>query len=262
MHMNISSRLMKLFLGLTLVGSIGVAGSQSIMAQDVTEDENETEIVETMDVLGHSHMEHDDEGRLPGGIKIMREPTYKVGDDVILNHGHMAGMEGAQAVIVAAFETTAYEISYTATDGSGPVLNHRWIVHEEVENYQETPYMVGDQIVVDAYHIAGMEGADATIDDVTTQTVYMIDYVDTQTGELIINHKWVVEEELMPVEDGAEVDPVEEESEMTSSEESESGTESESEVEETSESEESSESEETSESDDTTVEDNSEETNE
>lgn len=209
-----SKQILTWVLGLSLIGSIGAASSQSILAQDTTEETTTESViiepVEEMAEMDHSEMEHDDEGRLPGGIKIKREPTYKVGDEVILSHGHMPGMEGAEAVIVAAFETTAYEISYTPTDGGEPVLNHRWIVHEEIaDSTQDTVYQIGDQIIVDAYHMEGMEGATATIDDMTTETVYLIDYYDTETGELVINHKWVVEDEVMPV-DGEAAETTEE----------------------------------------------------
>lgn len=205
-----SQKMLKSMFALTLIASIALASSHSILAQDMSEESSDTELMESVeseDTVGetstmsdHATMEHDDEGRLPGGIKIKREPTHKVGDDVIILNGHMPGMEGAEAVIVAAFETTAYEISYTPTDGSEAVNNHRWIVHEEITDNQEELYEVGNQITIDAYHMMGMEGATATIDAMTTQTVYLVDYVDTETGELIINHKWMVEEEIMAVE--------------------------------------------------------------
>lgn len=215
-----SKEFLKAMVGLSLVGSIALVSSHSILAQDVTEESSSMEVgesVEETSTMDHAMMEHDNEGRLPGGIKIKREPTHKVGDDVILINGHMPGMEGAEAVIVAAFETTAYEITYMPTDGGEEVSNHRWIVHEEVAGAQDALYEVGDQVVVDAYHMPGMQGATATVDAVTTQTVYMIDYVDTETGELVINHKWVVEEEIQALES----DETEEEvSESTPAEES------------------------------------------
>lgn len=146
----------------------------------------------------------DNEGRLPANIKIKREPKFKVGDDVRVLADHHEGMKDAEGKIVAAFETTAYEISYDPSDGSERVENHRWIVHEEIANAQEEVYQVDDEILVNAHHMEGMEGVTATITDVNTTTVYLVDYVDTVTGELVINHKWVTEDELAEL--GAETE--------------------------------------------------------
>lgn len=168
-------------------------------------------------------MTHDDEGRLPGNIKIEREPTYKVGDDVQINATHMPGMEGAEGSVVAAFDTTAYEISYTPTDDSEPVENHRWIVQEEIaeaanQKDVDAPFEVGDEVTVEAYHMPGMEGATATIDAVNETTVYLVDYIDTESGEEVINHKWVTEDELATLDSAEETAPGTSESAPESSE--------------------------------------------
>ena len=168
-------------------------------------------------------MTHDDEGRLPGNIKIEREPTYKVGDDVQINATHMPGMEGAQGTVVAAFDTTAYEISYTPTDDSEPVENHRWIVQEEIaeaadQEDVDAPFEVGAEVTVEAYHMPGMEGATATIDAVNETTVYLVDYIDTENGEEVINHKWVTEDELATLDSSEETAPATSESAPESSE--------------------------------------------
>ena len=174
-------------------------------------------------------MTHDDEGRLPGNIKIEREPKYKVGDDVQINATHMPGMEGAQGTVVAAFDTTAYEISYTPTDDSEPVENHRWIVQEEIaeaadQEDVDAPFEVGAEVTVEAYHMPGMEGATATIDAVNETTVYLVDYIDTESGEEVINHKWVTEDELATLDSSEETAPATSESAPESSED-ESGSE-------------------------------------
>ena len=174
-------------------------------------------------------MTHDDEGRLPGNIKIEREPKYKVGDDVQINATHMPGMEGAQGTVVAAFDTTAYEISYTPTDDSDPVENHRWIVQEEIaeaadQEDVDAPFEVGAEVTVEAYHMPGMEGATATIDAVNETTVYLVDYIDTESGEEVINHKWVTEDELATLDSSEETAPATSESAPESSED-ESGSE-------------------------------------
>jgi hypothetical protein len=200
-----------------------VDDAASDISDAVTGEESESTTEEPGEI------EHDDEGRLPGNIKIEREPTYKVGDDVQINATHMPGMEGAQGTVVAAFDTTAYEISYTPTDDSEPVENHRWIVQEEIaeaadQEDVDAPFEVGAEVTVEAYHMPGMEGATATIDAVNETTVYLVDYIDTESGEEVINHKWVTEDELATLDSSEETAPATSESAPESSED-ESGSE-------------------------------------
>ena len=44
--------------------------------------------------------------------------------------------------------------------------------------------------------MTGMDGAEATIDRSTDETVYMVDL--TIDGETMTNHKWFVESEIQP----------------------------------------------------------------
>lgn len=181
-----------LVLSATLLVGVSAPTIYTTFAQE------ETESTEQMD---HAMMEHDDEGRLPANIKLDRESTYKAGDTVLVNADHMPGMNGAEGVIVAAFDTVAYEVTYTPTDGGETVANHKWVVHEEIagtnsRDEADTPLEIGAEVTLEAYHMAGMEGATATIDSINETTVYLIDYTDTESSELIINHKWVTEDEL------------------------------------------------------------------
>ena len=110
----------------------------------------------------------------------------------------MPGMEGAEATVSGAFDTTTYSVSYTPTDGGEPVEDHKWVVHEELQDPGEAPLDDGTEVVLQADHMAGMKGAEATIDSSTDETVYMVDM--TMDGMEMTNHKWVVESELEPVE--------------------------------------------------------------
>lgn len=58
---------------------------------------------------GHGHAA--DDGQPPAGIKKAADPTYAVGEDVVLTADHMPGMKGAPATISGAFDTTAYSVS-------------------------------------------------------------------------------------------------------------------------------------------------------
>ncbi|MCT1696195.1 YdhK family protein [Corynebacterium sanguinis] len=165
-----------------------------------TAETNEThqEDTTTADDGGHD-MEHpEDGGPPPEGITEATDPTYPVGSEVMLTADHMPGMDGAQATISGAFDTTTYSVSYTPTDGGEPVTDHRWVVHEELVDPSEAPLPGGTKVVLNAEHMPGMQGATATIDYSTQETVYM---VDIDTGEMtMINHKWVTESEIQPAE--------------------------------------------------------------
>lgn len=143
---------------------------------------------------GHDHKA--DGGPPPEGIEKATSPTYPVGTKVTLTANHMPGMKGAGATISGAFDTTAYAVSYTPTDGGERVTDHRWVVHEELEDPGEAPLAEGVEVVLDADHMAGMDGAEATIEGSTDETVYMVDL--TMDGMEMTNHKWVVESEVKP----------------------------------------------------------------
>ncbi|AXK44756.1 YdhK family protein [Brachybacterium saurashtrense] len=145
------------------------------------------------------HMDHPmDGGPAPADIAEESDPTYPVGSEVMLTADHMQGMDGAAATISGAFDTTTYSISYTPSDGGDPVTDHRWVVQEELRDPADAPLEVGDEVVVEASHMPGMEGATATVDSVTEETVYMVDY--EADGMEMTNHKWVVESEIEPAD--------------------------------------------------------------
>ncbi|MNZ97635.1 hypothetical protein D3C78_1168840 [compost metagenome] len=49
---------------------------------------------------------------------------------------------------------------------------------------------------MDADHLDGMKGAEATIESAEHTTIYMVDYTSTTNGEKVQNHQWVTESEL------------------------------------------------------------------
>lgn len=145
---------------------------------------------------GHQHNPHG--GPPPEGIEEAADPTYPVGTTVVLTADHMPDMQGAEATITGAFDTTAYSVTYTPTTGGEPVVDHKWVVHEELEDPAEPPLEEGTQVVLDAEHMAGMDGAEATIESSTDETVYMVDL--EMNGMEMTNHKWVVDSEIQPAE--------------------------------------------------------------
>ena len=141
------------------------------------------------------HMHHSSSGELPEGLKEAVNPTFEVGSKAIMHTDHMEGMNGAEATVVGAFDTTVYAISYTPTTGGDRVENHKWIIHEEIKDASNEPCQAGEEVAVEADHMEGMKGAEATIDSAEQTTVYMVDYTSTN-DEQVENHKWVTESEL------------------------------------------------------------------
>lgn len=141
-------------------------------------------------------MDHSSSGNVPKDLKVAENPTYEVGSKAIIETDHMEGMKGAEATIVGAYDTIAYVISYTPTNGGERVENHKWVIQEEIANAGEEPLEPGKEVTINATHMKGMDGATAEIESAEQTTVYMVDYTPTTGGEEVKNHKWVTENEL------------------------------------------------------------------
>ncbi len=141
-------------------------------------------------------MNHSGSGEVPDDLKVEENPTFEIGSKAIIKDAHMEGMKDAEATIVLAFDTVAYTVSYTPTTGGEKVTNHKWVVHEEIEDAGDEPLEAGTEVILEADHMEGMDGAKAEIDSAEQTTVYMINYTPTTGGEEVTNHKWVTESEL------------------------------------------------------------------
>ncbi|MBF0706703.1 YdhK family protein (plasmid) [Alkalihalobacillus hwajinpoensis] len=146
---------------------------------------------ESMDSMNHA-----ESSDIPEGLKEANNPTYEVGSNAIITANHMKGMDGAEATIKGAYQTTAYVISYTPTSGGEKVDNHKWVIQEEIEEAGGENLEEGMEVTITASHMEGMNGAKAIIDSENSTTVYMVDYMPTTGGEEVTNHKWVTESEL------------------------------------------------------------------
>lgn len=148
----------------------------------------------------HENMEHSGSGDLPKGLKEANNPKYEVGSKGIITDDHMPGMDGAEATIVGAFDTTVYSLSYDPTNGGERVENHKWVIHEELKDPGEEPLKPGDEAIINTDHMEGMKGSEAVIDSAKDMTVYMVDFTPTDGSERVTNHQWVTEDELKPAE--------------------------------------------------------------
>lgn len=155
---------------------------------------------EKTDAFAHEGHHKSGSGEVPENLKEAENPTYKIGSHAIIEADHMEGMKGAEATITGAYDTTAYTVTYKPTTGGKEVKNHKWVIHEEIENAGDAPLEPGTEVVLLADHMEGMKGATATIDSAEKTTVYMVDFVPTTGGEEVKNHKWVTESELSPVD--------------------------------------------------------------
>jgi hypothetical protein len=133
---------------------------------------------------------------VPKDLKEAKDPAFPVDSKAIIKANHMKGMNGAEATIVGAYDTTVYTVSYTPTTGGKKVTDHKWVIHEELKDSGNQPLKEGTEVTLNADHMKGMKGAKATIDSAEQTTVYMVDYTPTTGGEKVTNHKWVTESEL------------------------------------------------------------------
>ncbi|MFJ6412098.1 YdhK family protein [Terribacillus sp. AE2B 122] len=72
-------------------------------------------------------------------------------------------------------------------------------------------YPKGSKVIIEADHMEGMKGAEATISGAFDTTAYVISYTPTTGGEKVTNHKWVIQEEI----EGVETNPIEPGTEVT-----------------------------------------------
>lgn len=160
---------------------------------------NKMDMIETS-TTENMHMNHTSSMEVPERLKKAENPKFGVGSKAIIHSNHMKGMNGAEATVVGAYDTTAYEVSYTPTNGGKEVKNHKWVIQEEIKEADKKTFEPGNEVTIVAEHMPGMKGAKARIESVEKTTVYMVDYKPTTGGEIVRNHKWVTENELSPAQ--------------------------------------------------------------
>jgi Protein of unknown function (DUF1541) len=129
-------------------------------------------------------------------LKMATQSKFKPDENVTLLASHLPGMKNTLATVKAVFHTYVYAVTYQPTNGTALVSNHKWVIHEEIKNAKTTNFEEGNHVILQADHMPGMRGAKATIVTAQLTNVYMVDYRDTITGKMVLNHKWVIESEL------------------------------------------------------------------
>jgi hypothetical protein len=191
------------FAAVLILGACGENSEDTEESNDSTENgqgDEEMEHSEEHGDMEHSAADMSSSGEVPSDLEEAENPTYEVGSEAMINADHMPGMDGAVAEISGAYNTTVYTVSYTTEDGE-EIEDHKWVIHEELEEPGEAPLEPGTEVILHADHMEGMDGAEAVIDSAEETTVYMVDFETTDTGEEVQNHKWVTEEELSPVDE-------------------------------------------------------------
>src|SRR5699024_8171218 len=65
---------------------------------------------------------------------------------------------------------------------------------DDLQEAEETIFMVGREAVIKAEHLPGMKGATATIDGVYDTTAYIVRYIPTDGVEKVEEQKWIIHE--------------------------------------------------------------------
>ncbi|RFA34509.1 hypothetical protein CAI16_11415 [Virgibacillus dokdonensis] len=72
-------------------------------------------------------------------------------------------------------------------------------VPDGLKEAENPKFPVDSKAIIEASHMEGMKGAEATIKGAYDTTVYSVTYTPTDGGEKVKNHKWVIQEELKDV---------------------------------------------------------------
>lgn len=160
----------------------GTNDSSSSMSHDMNRDHDQ-----------HAMSDRD----VPQGLVATMNPEFKKGSKVTLKTDHMSGMMNAKGTVAGVYTTNVYTVTYHPTNGGKVVRNHKWVIQQELQTHNKGLLKTGTKVKLNASHMPGMMGAEATIDSAKQTNIYMVNYTDTKTGKVIENHKWVTEDELI-----------------------------------------------------------------
>lgn len=131
---------------------------------------------------------------LPTNLKAAENPKYPVGTAITLEATHMSGMKGAQGTVAAVYDTKVYEVTYQPTNGGQKVTGHKWLTKDDFKDMKD--HKKGDKVTLESDHMPNMKGAKATITKVEDGPAYAVNYQPTTGGNMVMNHKYLVESEI------------------------------------------------------------------
>ncbi|MDF7637630.1 DUF1541 domain-containing protein [Leuconostocaceae bacterium ESL0958] len=131
---------------------------------------------------------------MPTNLPKAENPKFKPGQNVTVEATHLPGMHGASGQVVAAYQTTLYQVDYQPSNGGAKVTGHKWITKDDWADKQD--HQIGDQVTLTMNHMPGMYGAKATVTGMQTGTAYVINYQPTNGQPEVKNHMYVTDDEL------------------------------------------------------------------
>lgn len=131
---------------------------------------------------------------LPTNLKAAENPKYPVGTAITLEATHMSGMKGAQGTVAAVYDAKVYEVTYQPTNGGQKVTGHKWLTKDDFKDMKD--HKKGDKVTLESDHMPNMKGAKATITKVEDGPAYAVNYQPTTGGNMVMNHKYLVESEI------------------------------------------------------------------
>ena len=75
-------------------------------------------------------------------------------------------------------------------------MNHNGMIPTNMKDAVNSKFPVGSNVILLSDHMEGMKGAKAKVVGAYSTTIYEVSYQPTTGGEVVKNHKWVVQEEL------------------------------------------------------------------
>jgi len=108
-------------------------------------------------------------------------------------------------IVLAAILVLAGCAKSTSNKASGNNMNHSDMNMNHstssgapagLKEAQNPAFPVGSQAVIQADHMPGMKGAQATIVGAYSTTVYAVSYTPTTGGNPVKNHEWVIHEDI------------------------------------------------------------------
>ncbi|MDR6121648.1 hypothetical protein QFZ87_001245 [Bacillus sp. SLBN-46] len=93
-------------------------------------------------------------------------------------------------------ETKQTEMNHESTGHSSMEHSSSAEVPTGLKEAENPTFKVGSQAIINADHMEGMKGAEATIVGAYDTTAYVVSYKPTTGGEMVKNHKWVIQEEI------------------------------------------------------------------
>src|SRR5699024_10523002 len=132
-----------LFMSVVLVACSGsddtAPNNDADIKNDSSENMENNGESDSTDETDNSDMDMDpsSSGEVPDELDETEDTNYTVNSEAEIKADHMEGMEGAVATIEDAYDTIAYAVTYTPTDGEEKVENHKWVIHEEIEDAKE-----------------------------------------------------------------------------------------------------------------------------